>query len=163
MLDALISLYDDVVGCRIFTIPATLRALLMSRSSGDVCSRKFLYLCTRRLQYTAMDKTSLHTSLSPLFFNTTHSTRVFVLTTHLRGACNRDPFGCWFLMLFTHQTLFSLCVYGQSKPGGLLFASFLSTFRRTEPFSDSPHPVLHTKQHSEFGMVHRCAGFTLTL
>lgn len=99
------------MGCRIFTIPATLRALLMSRSSGDVCSRKFLYLCTRRLQYTAMDKTSLHTSLSPLFFNTTHSTRVFVLTTHLRGACNRDPFGCWFLMLFTHQTLFSLSVF----------------------------------------------------
>lgn len=94
--------------------------------------------------------------------STTHSTRVFVLTTHLRGGCNRDPFGCWFLMLFTHQTLFSLCVYGQSKPGGLLFASFLSTFRRTEPFSDSPHPV-YTKQHSEFGMVHRCAGFTLTL
>lgn len=136
----------------------------VSRPSG-VCTRKLLSLsvCTLTM-YTGQKKTSLHTSLShhtaALFLNTGRCTRAFVLTTHLLATV----VGCW----FTHfssalppHTLLS--VYGQSKPGGLLFRFFaLSTLRRRGTLLGF-FCVIFKITHSDCTGVHRIHTNTDTL
>lgn len=130
-----------------FTIPATLRRWYSRCSDVLPACVRSLSVCTHcNVHWT---KTSLPTSLSPttLPSSTLHTRFCFddtlQLTINKPTMCNRgrssDAAGSAHLFLFffctaLHCTLFS--VYGQSKPGGLLFfrfASHYSSSRRRNP------------------------------
>lgn len=117
---------DDAANCRIFMMPGG-SAFSMSRSSG-VCTRKAL-ICVH-------SSNLLHTSFPrALFCNRTSRPR---RTPHTRfcfdgHTCNRSSVG-WSDAGFTLYQTHNFSVYGQSKPGGLLFCMLLLLIFRNPSF-----------------------------
>lgn len=132
----------EAVGCRIFTIPATLRRWYSRCSDVLPACVRSLSVCTHcNVHWT---KTSLPTSLSPTTLPSSALHTRFCFDDTLQLTINKPTMqpwsfvGCWMLLVqltyfssssssALHCTLFS--VYGQSKPGGLLF--FFALLRTT--------------------------------